>query len=175
MQNALELANKALQNRGQLDRKAQQYRAEHDKMLRNIPEMPQMPVNQTEDPVKHEPTHQEIVRSARPTKSLIFKKKDENVKSEPIDQKLTSEHDDGPLLTPVAAPDLGATNPTLNILNPIAGARFVPKQVRPSRTAKHPLSRNIQDQTKHIVSDRVNVCSFSFHRVQLILEKAQVA
>jgi len=139
MKNALELANKALQNRGQLDRKAQQYRAEHDKMLRNISEMPQIPVNQTEDPVKQESIHHEI--------------KDENVKSEPMDQE---EHDDGPLLAPVAAPDLGATNPTLNILNPIAGARFVPKQVRPSRTAKHPLSRNIQDQTKHIVSERVN-------------------
>ena len=73
MQNALELANKALQNRGQLERKAQQYRAEHDKMLRNISEMPQMPVNQTEDPVKHEPIRQEIVRTACPTKSIIFK------------------------------------------------------------------------------------------------------
>ena len=62
--------------------------------------------------------------------------------------------DDGPLLKPV---DLGATNPTLNILNPIAGAQFVPKQVRPNRTAKHPLSKNIQDQTKHLVPERVNV------------------
>ncbi|CAG5095528.1 Oidioi.mRNA.OKI2018_I69.XSR.g14225.t1.cds [Oikopleura dioica] len=103
-------------------------------MLKNLPSMPDShPVKtQVEEEIKFE---QEI--------------KEENIKSEPMD----ASQDDGPLLKPV---DLGATNPTLNILNPIAGAQFVPKQVRPNRTAKHPLSKNIQDQTKHLVPERIN-------------------
>ena len=150
MQNALELATNAMQNRGR-ERTAQQFRAEHDKMLKNLPSMPDSnPVKaHVEEEIKFE---QEIVSiyKLRAIKKKIFQK-EENIKSEPMDQ---AGQDDGPLLKPV---DLGATNPTLNILNPIAGAQFVPKQVRPNRTAKHPLSKNIQDQTKHLVPERVNV------------------
>lgn len=59
MQNALELATNAMQNRGR-ERTAQQFRAEHDKMLKNLPSMPDShPVKtQVEEEIKFE---QEIV------------------------------------------------------------------------------------------------------------------
>lgn len=146
-QNALELAQQALINRRQVKVERDHADLAHKEMLERM-EVERLKIEESLPPVvKVEDERLRIEESLAPH----VKEEENYIKLEPEDADMKS--DEGALLEPV---DLPTTNPTLNILNPTAGAKFIPKQVKPRRNASNPIAQNIQAQAKNNIPERSN-------------------